>query len=252
MSKTQQKLFAAVETTMRIVHHAGVTSTALDVKEFRTVFKLTSMGKGAIVKAIDDILTTDDIVARFGPWVLGEIEHPLYQLSQLTANHVRFFQKEGDPIPSGVVESGLGTKVDNDGDTEDDAHNERALDQEAKERQAEKADPTREDEDEDPIEIERQAWEKALAGFSTELKNEFNVAELEILWSQNLIGEQATEPHSIEYLRAQVGPKGAIKPIKDKVIGSKSKKVKAAPKAKKAEPKKTKPAPKAKKAPKRK
>ena len=194
MSKTEMKLAAAVESLVRVVKQAGVMSVAVDIGTFRTMFGLTNMGRKAISRAIDDVLTTNGIVEQFGPWVLAEIEHPMYQLSMLTANRVVFDDGPKPGLVECFVQAGLGSKPIGD-DEEDDVANAKALDAADAERKAEDA-----DKDAD--------WATFIESveYTNLIQACFNPTEVKILFDKGLVGGEDGEEEllSIEQLRKQL------------------------------------------------
>jgi len=278
MSKTQIKLCAAVEATMRVLSQASVMSATLDVSTFRNVFKLTSMRKKEVASAIEKVLHTDGIVHQFGGWVIAEIEHPQYQLTQLSANRIVLFHKQGDPYPSGTVESGFPKSLGNDtavpkgegldmgwepSDASEALRDKFSDDELMLLYKADLVGPMVADEltlsdleekldvltDLDPPVPQRKntdpvEWAEAWAAFTPKLKVTFTSLELEVLFAKGLIGPGADEP-PIAISVLQTFLEGLPETLDVAVPEGKKK---SAPKAKKAPPKPKKAAPKAKKA----
>jgi len=277
MSKTQIKLCAAVEATMHILSQASVSSATLDVSTFRNVFKLTSMRKKEVASAIEKVLHTDGIVHQFGGWVIAEIEHPQYQLTQLSANRIVLFHKQGDPYPSGTVESGFPKALGADdtavpkgegidmgwepSDASETLRNKFSDDELMLLYKADLVGPMAADEltlseledqldvltDLDPPVPQRKntdpaGWAEAWATFTPKQKVTFTGLELEVLFDKGLIGD-AAPLIEIEVLR------NLLDDMPESIdIAVPEGKKKSAPKAKKAPPKPKKAAPKAKKA----
>ena len=99
MSKTQMKMCAGLEQVMKAIP-AAAQAVMLDVGGFRQMFGLTSLGKKHLARELDDVLTTNGIVDQFGPWVMAEVESPLYQLSRLDDTHRVVFDDgpKGAPV----------------------------------------------------------------------------------------------------------------------------------------------------------
>lgn len=205
MSKTENKLVNGVSCVLAAMQRASVMSAALDVAKFRATFKLTSMGRKRIASAIDDLLTAELIVNQFGPWVLAEIEHPNYQLSAATGNTVVLFHKEGAPNPGAEVMAGIGTKSSEDEDSEvdDDPENKKPAVFDAT-----SANKTREFEDMNNDE-DRAAWDRVQALADRELTDAFTMADIEVLWSMDLVSNEGRPLQIIPYLRVVLANRDA-------------------------------------------
>jgi hypothetical protein len=229
MSKSFDKTVAAVKRVLTCIP-MGTDGVQLDVGKFREAFKLTSEPKKRLAASISDILTLSDVVDTHGTWCIAEVQHPVYQLNLVSLHDVGriVFNTRFDPILIFYDDGRPGEDDGDSGDSEDDSANEKALEAEDKERKAELADQTREEESDG--EGENKSW--GIEDASLSLKAEFNSRELQQLLDMKLIGPESSDPHSVEYLRMQ--------------LGQGVKKAKPAPKSKKAGPKSKKPAPKAK------
>ena len=87
-TKTSSTLCAAIQQLLDTIPEDR-DNVQIDVREFREVYKLTSIPKRRLALMINDALRTNKFwidacwTKTSDRWTLGEIEHPIYQMSRV-------------------------------------------------------------------------------------------------------------------------------------------------------------------------